>query len=1059
MDLPNPTQTLPFRWFGAIHESFEQQVERDAEKLAIVGQDISLNYRKLNELSNQVANYLLEHELEGELVAIYASLSPFLVVALLGILKAGAAFLVLNRLFPEEQLLRYCQLAHPKALICLEAAGALPEVLQQAAPKVQLDLPQQIHITEDVLCQYAITNPGLTITPEHLAYIVFTSGTTGIPNGVVGTHGPITHFIEWQIRTFGLKKTDHFSNLASIAHDILLRDVFTPLSLGATLYVPNSLDEASISLSLAEWMRVNKISVANLTPPTGQLLTITNQPLPDLRYLFFGGDKLPSSLVTQLQELSVNLSCVNFYGTTETPQAMSFHILSPQTMTSAIAPIGKGIDDVQLLLLDNYNTLVEFGDHGEIAIRTPYLSQGYLNNPTLTEQRYITNPYTENPLDRIYKTGDIGRYLPNGDVEILGRRDNQVNVRGFRVELDELEKILLGNPFVKEAAVRFIQERDKQYLVAYIVGKEGLNLSLLQSYANQRLINRIKLSIFVHLESFPLTVNGKVDRCSLPEPEFSRRECVAERSQTESLLVGLWEEVLGEEFGVTDNFFALGGDSLMAAYIVAKLAESSDIHLLPSILFDYSTIESLARHIDGLQGNIVSHAKHDVTFSETCAPATYAQVRLFEWLESASSRLPYHLPSVHRFEGLFNVTALQQSFAYLIRRHAALRTSISWKDGQLYQFIEQQLSIDIHTQQLSNQQAIIDFVDWFLYHPFDLALEPPVRIALLEIGVNNHLLLIVFHHIMVDGQAKRLLLNELSIVYGDFVLGKEPSLPQLSSQFIDYAHWQYHIPSTLLEQHRNYWLPRLANITNTPILPQNYPTPTARTFKTRHTHQILPLTLSEGLRQLMQQEQTTLFMGYLSCFYMLLYRYSGNQELVVVTPNTMRPSGNYNDAVGNFTNYLLLKLELGIHPITFRQLLQRVRRVTSDAYKYQYVPLERLALEAHPNRNFLSHPLSRIQINMISWEHRLELYGLKSERYAHEESAYASSLVVNFFDLSFVIRTRLLPKENESQNQTHYVIQLKYQTELFNREFIRQFLADYQVLLEQVVANPDILLS
>jgi len=1055
--LPNPTQNLPFRWLGAIHESFEQQAKRVPGELAIVGQDITFNYQQLNELSNRVSHYLLEHQLEGELVAIYASLSPFLVVALLGILKAGASFMVLNRLYPVTQLSKYCQLAKPKALICLEIAGELPEILQEIAPSVQLHLPQQVYQIEAILNKYSTTNPHRLITPEQLAYIVFTSGSTGFPNGVLGTHGPVTHFIEWQIRTFGLNKEDRFSNLASIAHDMLLRDVFTPLSLGATLYMPNPLAGSSVGLNLGEWMRVNKISVAHLTPPTGQLLTITNQPLPDLRHLFFGGDKLPNSLVTQLNKLTVDLNCVNFYGTTETPQAMSYHTLLRQTRPSAFAPIGKGIDDVQILLLDENNQLVKLGEKGEIAVRTPYLCKGYLNNPVLTQQRFITNFYTADPGDRIYKTGDIGQYLPNGDVEIIGRRDNQINVRGFRVELDELEGILLEYSFVKEAAVKLIEEGEKQYLVAYVVGQEGLDLSLLQAYVNECLVNKIRINIFIRLEALPLTVNGKIDRNLLPKPDFSQREYVPPRTETESLLVSLWEEVVRDKVGLTDNFFELGGDSLMANYIVVKLAESSDTHLLPTILFDYPTIEDLATHIDGLQSNIDTHASNHVTTSETYVPATYAQKRLIKWLESGSAAMPYHLPSVHRLTGRLNLSALKQSFAHLVQRHAALRTRLLWKDNKLVQLVEQKTSIDVLVKQYSDQQEISAYIDRFLYQCFDLAKEPPVKFSLLKIAPDEHLLLIVFHHIMVDGQAKRLLLNELSILYRGFVLGKEPSLPPLSCQYIDYSYWQNHLPATLLEQHRAYWLPRMANIADTPVLPQDYPTPKVRTFKTDQIRQTLPLTLSDGLKQLTQKEHATLFMGYLSVFYLLLYRHSGNQNLAVFTPNTVRPTANLNNVVGNFTNYLLLQIKLEEQPKSFRELLQKVRRITSDAYKYQYVPLEQLACEAHPHRDFLSDPLSRIQINMITWEQSFELYELKSERHVHEESGYASSLVVNLFDLSFVIRANKVSLANNFEQKTRYVIQLKYQSQLFKKETISQFLTDYQALLEEVVASPDLL--
>ena len=304
----------------------------------------------------------------------------------------------------------------------------------------------------------------------------------------------------------------------------------------------------------------------------------------------------------------------------------------------------------------------------------------------------------------------------------------------------------------------------------------------------------------------------------------------------------------------------------MATYIVVKLAKLSDTHLLPTILFDYPTIESLATHIDGLQNNIITHANNYVTTSVTYSPATYVQEKLIKWLESGTATLPYHLPSVYRLQGSLNVEALQQSFAYLVQRHAALRTRLLWKDDRLFQSIEPQISIDFQIKQLSDQQTIGDYIIIFLYQTFDLTQEPPVRVALLQIATNEYLVLIVFHHIMVDGRAKRLLLNELSILYRDLVLGKEPSLPPLSTQYIDYTYWQRHLPTTLLEQHRAYWLPRLANITDTPVLPQDYPTPTVRTFKTEQIRQILPLPLSDGLKQLTQKEHTTLFMGYLSCF-------------------------------------------------------------------------------------------------------------------------------------------------------------------------------------------------
>ncbi|MBA3920449.1 MAG: amino acid adenylation domain-containing protein, partial [Nostocaceae cyanobacterium] len=607
--LPNPQQPIPSQWVDAVHHNFSQQAQRLPQKVAVIDAKSTWTYDELEERTNLLANYLLAHIQPQEVVAIYGHRSAELVWAILGVLKAGAAFVILDPAYPASRLIDYLQISQPRAFLQLTAV-AVPDSISTALDNLfchcRLELPQDLMVAiRSLFANYANTNPKVAVA-DNLAYIAFTSGSTGKPKGIIGTHKPLSHFLQWHCQNFGLNESDRFSMLSGLSHDPLLRDIFTPLSLGATLCIPQQQD-IEISGQLQKWMQQQQVSIAHLTPAMAQLLsTNTKIFITSLRYLFFGGEILTVKDVDTISNFAPHAKSVNFYGATETPQAMGYFTISndDRILSKGTIPIGKGIADVQLLVLNPQKQLAGISELGEIYIRTPYLSQGYIGSDELTSERFLANPFikTADREDRLYKTGDLGRYLPNGDIEFLGRSDYQVKIRGFRVELGEIEALLSQHPSVKDnVAIAREDVPGNKCLVAYIVLKPELSStgSELRQFLKKQLPNYMVPTNFVILEALPLTPNGKIDRNALPIPDYIRQEqketFVAPQDELEIQLTKIWEKVLGvQPIGIKDNFFELGGHSLIAVLLFGEIEKIFGKTLHLATLFQAQTIEELA---------------------------------------------------------------------------------------------------------------------------------------------------------------------------------------------------------------------------------------------------------------------------------------------------------------------------------------------------------------------------------------------------------------------------------------------------------------------------------
>jgi amino acid adenylation domain-containing protein len=585
--IPDPTASLGSSSGSTILDGFLKQAARVPGHVAVQSNGRSLTYAEVDSLSGRLAAGLVSAGITtGEVVGLYGARSPDLVWTLLGVLKAGAAFMILDPAYPDGRIV--------DCVRCVRPAGWI-QVNGEMSPPAEVDAElsdcRWRHVVGvDELCgsdaeeeAEKTSRPG-TLSGRTHAYVAFTSGTTGGMKAVRGTHGPVAHFLQWYTSTFELNEADRFVLLSGLAHDPLLRDIFTPLWLGATLCVPP--DQVVLEPNgLAQFLRAERTSVAHLTPALGQLLAQSDgaSDLVDLRYLVFGGDRLSRSLVDRLYALLPGVRCVNFYGATETPQAMASFVVDRAAANDGRTPkddvpIGRGIDGVQLLILNEHGLLAGIGELGEVHVRTPHLTDGYMNDPALTAIRFVGNPFTGDSTDRLYRTGDLARYRPDGHAEFVGRRDGQVNIRGFRIELGEIEAALTTHPSVAQAVVVVAGTEDAdRRLVGYVVTRPGAATtgSELRRHVRRQVPEYMLPAFIVEIGEIPLTPNGKVDRKALPDPfrgARPEREVVEPQSTAERAIAKIWQEALGiDRVGLYDNFFDLGGHSLLSIRVLARM--------------------------------------------------------------------------------------------------------------------------------------------------------------------------------------------------------------------------------------------------------------------------------------------------------------------------------------------------------------------------------------------------------------------------------------------------------------------------------------------------------
>jgi amino acid adenylation domain-containing protein len=934
-----------------IHRLFEEQTRLTPDSRAVSFRGQSLTYAELNARANQLAHHLNGCGLHpGALVGVAVDRSLDMLVAVLGILKAGAAYIPLDPYYPSERLAYMLADAAPQFLVT--HALLADRLAGSSAHRVILDDGGALR----ALSQERTSNPEASATASDLAYVIYTSGSTGRPKGVEVCHDGLTNVICDLTCQINLHPEDKFVAVTTLSFDIAGLELYGPLICGAEVVIATR-DQAIDGEALGDLLAESDASVMQATPSTWRLLLQRNwRPRAPLRALC-GGEPLDRQLALDLVRAGITL--FNLYGPTETTIWSSIFSVRGDPGPSPWVSIGRPIANTEMYILDERLRPVPPGVRGELYIGGVGLARGYLHQPQLTKARFISHPFSDDPGARLYRTGDVARWLEDGDIEFLGRVDSQVKIRGYRIELGEVHSALCEHPDVAECAVTAHSDSSENTrLVAYWVARGGATCRArdLREHLERKLPAYMIPSAFVSLEAMPRTANGKLDRNALPPPDATalvREEVnLLPATPIEQLLSDTWALVLGvRNIGRDDNFFDLGGHSLLAARVLSRIFDTFGVHLQVSDLFEAPVLKSLAARVEQAQRDGARRPQDPplvpVARKRDLAPS-FPQEWMWERYRSAPESGFQNVPCIFRLQGALDEAALGRAFEAVVDRHEALRTHFEETAAGLRVVITAEpirmALVSVDSGDLPERESkALSLARQEARKPFDLSWGPVIRATLFRVSADLHFLSIIIHHIATDSWSESVILGELGALYDAFRHGQPSPLPPLPLQYQDFAVWeQSRLEHGALARGLAYWRSKLAGELPPFALPTDHPRPDAiRETGTGHSFSI-SRSLTDRVTQLAYQEHATLFMTLLSVLKVLLLRCSGRHDVVVGTSVANRRRIETDRVVGPFFNRVPLRTNLSGNP-TMREVIRRVRETCLEAHTHDDIPIIKIA--------------------------------------------------------------------------------------------------------------------
>jgi amino acid adenylation domain-containing protein len=1043
-----------------VHELVSEQARRSPDATAVACGEEQLSYAQLEARANQLGRCLADLGVgPGVVAAICAERSLEMVIAVLAVLRAGGAYAPIDPAYPQERVA--FMLADAEAPVLLTQQQLLAGLPAHRARSVCLDADRE------EINRYDEGPVANTATPEDLAYVIYTSGSTGRPKGVAMGHRPLSNLLAWQLESFAAPAAARTLQFASLSFDVAFQEIFSTWCSGGTLVL---IDEAvrrdhEALLSLIREQRVERLflpfaALQNLCEAASHL----GATAPSLREVITAGEQLKiTEAIRGFFAAHAGCVLVNQYGPTESHVVSAFGLSGAAERWPALPPIGRPIANARLHLLDRHRQPVPIGVPGELHIGGVSLARGYLNRAELTDERFVADPFSAHPDARLYRTGDLARHLPDGNIDYIGRSDHQIKVRGFRIEPGEIEAALRGHAAVSQALV-VAREDDAgaKRLVAYMTsdGAPDPSSQELNELLRRTLPDYMIPSAFVFLDAFPLSPNGKLDRAALPAPSprgSQSSEHVAPRTATERQLAEIWSKLLEiEDISVNENFFALGGHSLMATRLVVRIRESLGVEVPVRTVFETRTLVALAAAVDEVASGpqagaplppIAAVARERVQLDlpdgryERCVlPASFAEQRLWFLDQLEPNSTAYNVPLAVRLLGELDIAAMERTLTALQARHESLRTSFALIDGEPKQVIMAPSAVSLQLRDLSSLQDAEEQAQRLVREesrqPFELA-TGVMRAGLVRIAADEHILLLTLHHIITDAWSIGVLNRELSTLYAGFLEGREVQLPELPIQYADYAVWQQRwMQSGGLDQQLAYWKEQLAGAPALLQLPSDQPRPAMQSFNGATVSLLLAQETLARVRALGQREGATLFMTLLAAFAVLLSRYSGQEDLVIASPVANRGRVELEGVIGFLVNTLALRIDVEGEP-SFSELVRRVREVVLGAFANQDLPFEKLVEELNPDRHLSHAPVAQVLFVLGTGPSPLELPGLTTGRLVQQRGTAK-------FDLSFFA----------AETSEGLRLALEYCTDLFEEATAVRMLEHYGVLLEAALADP-----
>ncbi|RMS80463.1 Non-ribosomal peptide synthetase module [Pseudomonas savastanoi] len=1048
----HPDTEQPFAENRCVHGLFEAQVRRNPDAIAARFEQGALDYATLNTQANRLAHYLRSLGVGPDVrVGVCLERSLDMLVGVLAILKAGGAYVPLDPAYPKARLAHMLADSAPRVLLSHAAARpALLAALEECATSAPL-----LDLADTRLwAAQPVDNPGphaVGLTSRHLAYVIYTSGSTGTPKGVMVEHrGLMAVSAAWE-RLYALHKPLNHLQMAGFSFDVFSADLIRALGFGGTLVLcprDTLMDPPALYRLLSE----ARIDFADFVPAVLNPLLVwaqeTGHDLSFMSTVVCGSDIWTAHSARQLRRLcGERVQIVQAYGVTEASIDSTCFEFDSNSHVDAVLPIGRALANTRIYLLDAFAEQVAPGVTGELYIGGAGVARGYLNLPQLTLERFVDSPFVAG--ERLYCTGDLARYRADGNLEFLGRNDSQAKLRGLRLELGEIEARLAEVTGVRDNLVVLREDSvGVPRLVAYFreQADAGLTPKSLRQHLQLSLPDYMIPAAFVRMDALPLTANGKLDRSALPEPgadAFDQHAFEAAQGPLETTLATIWAEVLGvERVGRQDHFFALGGHSLLVMRVLAKVRQTLRLDVSPAALFAAPVLRQFAEQLSSASGS----ARPPITVIERCGAhaLSSAQQRLWFLAQMDGGNAAYHMPLNLRLRGPLQVAALQSSFNRLVARHEALRTTFIAVEGEGRQRVAATGTIaalpiiDLHGEP-DAQARLPELMGEEGSRPFDLAVGPLMRVSLVKLAEDDHVLLLTQHHIISDGWSMGVLTRELGVLYEAALHKHADPLPPLSIQYVDYAVWQRQwLSGEVLEAQRRYWRETLSGAPILLELPTDHKRPAVQNYRGGFVPLVFDRALTARLRALATQQGTTLFMNLLAAWSLLLMRLSGQDDVVIGVPSANRSQQELEGLIGFFVNTLALRMTRSANP-TVASWLQQARHVALAAQEHQDLPFDQVVEVLNPPRSLAYSPVFQV---LFAWEQHqdsdLTLSGL-------DVSVLQSSQPVAKFDLQLAL----------SERDGQIVGGLEYASGLYEPETVVQMGEYLRRILTQMVEDSE----
>ncbi len=1030
---------------------FEEKVKKTPEKVIVKTNNRELTYCELNNYANAIADEINKETdctVQGEdKAALLFEHGTDMIAGTLGALKANKVYIPCDPSYPENRLLYMLKNSEAELIITNNANIKLAKRLKNQADKYM-----RIINIDEINTNNAVPNPERRADKDKIAYILYTSGSTGNPKGIVQTHGNVLHFINCYIKNLNITEADRMTLFSSFSHDAAIMDIYSSLLSGAALHPLNIKEQANMTV-LAEWLYNEKITIWHSVPTLYRYFinTLTDKAeLNNIRLIVLGGESVIEHDITSFKKHFDNAVLVNLYGQSESSYNSALFVTRDTKLK--MITLGEAVDETEILVINDDGEEVAPLNTGEIVIASKYIAKGYWKDEEKTKYSFSHDP----DLGNLYWTGDLGRVTEDGNIEFLGRKDYQIKIRGHRVELGEIETKILSYSRFKEAVV--IGKEDKlgeKYLCAYIAAdesladEEALITAELREYLAKDLPEYMIPSYFVYLDKLPQTPNGKLDRTALVSISTNQEAAAtttikakyeAPRTELEEMLVKLWKETLGaENIGINDNFFELGGHSLKAANLITKIHRELNIEVPLKEIFEAPTIKGISEYINTRKESIyasIQPVKRSGHCPASCYIASSAQKRIYALQQIELKNTSYNMPAVFEIEGELDIQRLKQAINRLIEKHEALRTSFELYEDSLMQKIHKQagLNIELLDSTLSVEQMTKQFV-----RAFNLNESPLLRVGLAKVNSDSqintlkYILLFDMHHIISDGTSIGILIEEFGKAYA----GKE--LPELKIQYKDFAEWQNQLfKSEKIKNQEKYWIESLSNELPVLNLPYDYTRPLVQSFEGSKISFEINADITAELRKLAKETNTTMYMILLAVYNVLLHKYSGQEDIIVGSPIAGRPRAELSNIIGMFVNTLAMRC-FPKGQKTFRKFLLEVKETALKAYENQDYQFEELVDQLEVKRDMSRNPI----FDVVFVLQNMDLKQTQLEGITIKPRMIDSG--ISKFDMTLTAM-----EEAEKINIT-----IEYCTKLFKKETIERLCNHLLSIIQEAAQNTD----